>query len=136
MKKITIVLILVCVAALGWALYCKKTDRDSSAWYAVRLTGGQVYVGHLTSVTDDTLVLSDAYYIEAYTPPTLPPSTGKSLQIQTTPQPIYSVARPNTDILASDNVLSIDRRVVLLWQKLKEESQVVQLIREDKQQHK
>lgn len=66
--------LLLCVVALVVALILliafNKTDSESKyvasdKYQAVFLTSGQVYFGHLTSVTDKYLNLQDIYYLQS-----------------------------------------------------------------------
>lgn len=102
------------------------TQKSSSQWYAVHLTNGQVYFGRITSITSDTIAISDTYYLEA-TPN--PVSTSNSFIIQQESKPTYKLTRRGDDTtLSSDHKLFINRSTVLFWEKLQDTSDVVRLI--------
>lgn len=89
----------------------KKIFAQTPDWYAVSLNNGQVYFGQLKSVTPETIILKETYFLQ-----TLPDQ-----------QQIYNlVKRSSRDtLMLSDDVLFINRSVVLFWEKLKPDSEVV-----------
>jgi hypothetical protein len=111
-----------------------KTLSRQPTYWAVHLTNGQVYYGQIKSVKRDMIVLVDVYYLEPYQSQPAP-STGENFQLQPQNQTIYNfVKRGTVDPLLTDNVLFINRSVVLFWEKLKPESQIVKLIQTAKSQ--
>ncbi len=80
-------------------------------WYAVSLTNGQVYFGQLKSVTPETITLKKTYFLQ-----TLPDQ-----------QQVYNLVRRSTrdTLMPTDDVLFINRAVVLFWEKLTPDSEIV-----------
>jgi len=106
----------------------KKILTRQPVWYAVHLTNGHVYFGELKSVTPETIKLASTYYLEAYTtqPQTM---QGEGVQVQTTPQTTYNlIKRGSVKFMSTDNVLFINRSVVLFWEKLTPSSDIVSWI--------
>lgn len=61
----------VVVAGVGLALYygeAIKTTKAGKQYQAVFLTNGQVYFGKVKSVTNDTTVLTDIFYLQVQQP--------------------------------------------------------------------
>jgi hypothetical protein len=109
-----------------------KTLSRQPTYWAVHLTNSQVYYGQIKSVKRDMIVLVDVYYLEPYQGQS---STSENFQLQPQNQTIYNfVKRGSSDSLLTDNVLFINRSVVLFWEKLKPESQIVKLIQTAKSQ--
>jgi hypothetical protein len=109
-----------------------KTLSRQPTYWAVHLTNSQVYYGQIKSVKRDMIVLVDVYYLEPYQGQS---STSENFQLQPQNQTIYNfVKRGSSDPLLTDNVLFINRSVVLFWEKLKPESQIVKLIQTAKSQ--
>jgi len=107
-----------------------------TGWYAVHLTNSQVYFGRIKSVTNETITLKDTYYFETFT--TQPTEAqGESFQVQTEPQTTYTLTRRGGDqFMTTDNVLFINRAVVLFWEKLLATSSVVSTIEQTENQNK
>jgi len=91
--------------------FSKKIFTRQPDWYAVHLNNGQVYFGQIKSVTPETITLKEAYFLEA----------------SQTQQQIYSlIKRSKRDtLMPTDDVLFINRAVVLFWEKLTPDSGVV-----------
>jgi len=108
-------------------------SRQPTYW-AVHLNNGQVYYGQIKLIKLDTIVLAEVYYLEPYqSQPEA--SAGKNFQVQPQTQTIYNfVKRGSVDPLLTDHVLFINRSVVLFWEKLKPDSQIVKLIETAKSQ--
>lgn len=106
----------------------------SNDWYAVHLNNGHVYYGKLKTVTPETIVLARTYYLEVYNqvPNQLqPPQESKSFRVETAPQPqtIYNlVRRGSTGTIKTDGALFINRSVVLFWEKLEPDADIVKNI--------
>lgn len=139
-KKISIIIALI-IIIIGVYFIFSNRDRNllsvvscklsvaSCPWYAVHLNNGQVYFGHISYVSDDTISLRDTYSLEAYTQGDNDVSTSTNFKLEKTPTQIYNLARRGDDkTLSSDHSLFINRQAVLFWEKLAGESDVVKLI--------
>lgn len=129
MRKKKIYVFIVIAIIIATSIYLARgffMPKTSNQWYAVHLTNGQVYFGRITSITSDTIAISDTYYLEA-TPN--PMSTSNSFIIQQESKPTYKLTRRGDDtMLSSDHKLFINRSTVLFWEKLQDTSDVVRLI--------
>jgi len=118
-KKLLLIIIIVLVVLIFLSAIFftpvvnlrKKIFTRTSNWYAVSLNNGQVYFGQIKSVTPETITLKEAYFLE----------------ISQTQQQIYSLIRRSKrdTMMPTDDVLFINRAVVLFWEKLTPDSGVV-----------
>lgn len=128
-KSIVItVLIVVCVAAGFYFLKGGALWRENSPWYAVHLNNNQVYFGHMSSRNDDTIILSDTYYLQVYGQDG---NTSASSNFSVSQSPTYGLTRRGDDTtLSSDHKIFINRAAVLFWEKLSDDSEIVKLTKE------
>ncbi len=99
----------------------KTTDK----WFAVFLTNGQVYFGHLPTVEADQLQLANIYYLQVQERVQPPASQ------QQTEQPGVSLVKlGRSELHCPVDKMTINRDQVLFWEELKPESKVVQAINE------
>lgn len=144
-KKIIILAVLIIIVVMaahaflrngrdGISFLSKVNCQLSSAscpWYAVHLNNGQVYFGHVSYVSSNTIALKDTYSLEAYTQGDNDVSTSTSFRIEKAPTQIYNLARRGDDkTLSSDHTLFINRAAVLFWEELTADSEVVKLVGE------
>lgn len=107
---------------------CQLSNVDCP-WYAVYLGNNQVYFGHIASVTDSTITLADAYFLEVYQEPA-PKASSENFALEQPPQQAFRLIRRGDEkILSSDHTLFINRTAVLYWEKLTSESEVAKLIK-------
>ena len=133
-----IIFIAVVAAILGAGVLWNSRDgavsfgKKDTSWYAVHLANNQVYFGHITSVSDSTVTLADAHFLETYQEAT-PTATSKSFAIAGEPrQSMRLVRRGDEKILSTDHMLYVNRSVVLYWEKLTLESEIANLLKEAK----
>ena len=114
----------------------KKIFTHQPEWYAVHLTNGHVYFGQIKLVTPETITLKDTYYLEAFTAqPTQ--AQGQGLQVQAQPQTTYTLTRRGGgQFMTTNNVLFINRAVVLFWEKLLATSSIVSTIEQAENKNK
>lgn len=134
-----IILILIVVIALGASGFFLVKNKFSSlrssggAFYAVHLSNGQVYFGHLVSVSPDTLVLSDTHFLELYEQKGGTVASSDNFALQEAPKQVYQMLTRGADkTLTTDHTLYINRNAVLFWEKLAPESEVVTTITAEK----
>ena len=89
-------------------------------WYAVFLTNGQTYFGHVVKQNSQVLVLRDVHYLQVQQ--IAPTEEGQ------TPQSQFSIVNISDDIHGPESEMQISRIHILYSQKLKEDSQVIILI--------
>ncbi|MBI1755100.1 hypothetical protein HY250_04870 [Candidatus Azambacteria bacterium] len=143
-KKLAVVVLLI--AAAGTATIVLREQKpgggirifSSQSWYAVHVNDGQTYFGHLLSVSDETLTLEDAHYFEVYESAQpqggATAATSTNFQIQpVVPQKVYNlIRRGSDDTFTSDHTMFIERRAVLFWEKLDQNSSTVKNIEASK----
>lgn len=135
-KTVLILIIVIALGASGFFLVKGKffpAPSQGGAFYAVHLNNGQVYFGHLVSVSPDTLVLSDTHFLELYEQKGDTVSTSGSFALQEAPKQVYQIVKRGTDTtLTTDHTLYINRATVLFWEKLASDSDVVTMIAAEK----
>lgn len=124
-KIIALVIVLVVVFG-GWAYYTgameTKQTIDKDTFQAVFLSNGQVYFGKLENVGPAYLVLNDVYYLQVQEIQPQPEEDNGS-QIQ--------LIRLGNEVHQPEPNMTISKDHVLFWENLKEDSRVVETIREE-----
>ena len=115
-----VLLALLAVAAVVVRPYLQRGPSvgeqiDRNAYQAVFLTGGQVFFGHAT-VGDESLALSDVFYLAANT------DTAQ-------PQQLGSLVKRGTELHGPREPMLIELRQVLFIENLRDDSQVVAAIK-------
>lgn len=129
-KKSLAALILVALVALGGYVGWQYVDNGGVArdkYQAVFLNNDQVYFGKIKKVNDDTLVLTDIYYLQ---------QTQKegANQNQTSGQAgnQTSLAKLGDELHGPQDQMNINMDQVLFWENLKDDGKVVTAIKEYK----
>ncbi|MCX7778670.1 MAG: hypothetical protein N2259_00235 [Patescibacteria group bacterium] len=116
-----IVIVLVVLNLLFWLIFSgrlftlkKQILNQTPDWYAVHLTNGQVYFGQIKSVNAETIVMKEVYFLE--------PSPDQ--------QGVFNLIKRSTrdTTMLTDDIFFINRQVVLFWEKLTPEAEVVKSI--------
>jgi hypothetical protein len=111
-----------------------KLPFNQPVYYSVQLNNSQVYFGHIKSINNETIVLTDVFYFESYESPAST-SVGNGLQIQSEPQKIYNFTkRGAVSPMLTDDVMFINRSSVLFWEKLSPNSDLAKWIDQGKTQ--
>ena len=102
---------------------------NSKSYYAVFLTNGQVYFGHIKSIDPTTIALVDIFYLQANTniqsSNTTPPKDNtNNVQV--------SLIKLGNEIHGPTDMMMINRASVLFWEELKNDGKVVQSIKQYK----
>lgn len=139
MRTKIVMFIVVAALIVGGVFYSKRGDHpvvrsgSETSWYAVHLSNGQVYFGHIIALSPDMIALSETYFLEAYQEADSTVSQSKNFAVTQTPKQVYRlVSRGGEKTLATDHTLFINRSTVLFWEKLTAESDVVSLINKEK----
>lgn len=134
--KIIITLVSVVALVLGSAFLFTKAGpaslrgEDTSSWYAMHLNNGVVYYGHVVEFATDAVAMSGAYYFEKYELPTTSVSKSKSFEVAQTPKQVYRlVALGDENTHTVSKKLYLNRTAVLFWEKLSDDSDVVNSIK-------
>lgn len=127
-------LALVLAVTQFW-LYGLRYSRvfSGEVWASVTLSNGQSYIGHLEQYGPQTVVLFDAYYLQAVTDAT----TTEGVTDTTAADAATETAEPESNLqlisIADDlhkpfDYLIINRDQILYWQQLSQESPIVQTL--------
>jgi hypothetical protein len=98
-------------------------------YQAVFLTNGQVYFGKISSLTTETVTLHDIYYLQQQT------SVQNQDKKDTTSQNQLSLAKLGNELHGPEDTMYIERSQVLFWENVKDDSQVVKTIKQEKDQN-
>lgn len=123
-------LVLVIVVIVGLAIFVKPAQTGQAAvktnqYQAVFLTNGQVYFGKIKSITDDNLTLNDIYYLQVQQ--SVQPDAQK--KADATDQQQLSLAKLGSELHGPEDTMYLSRDQILFWENLKEDSKVVQAIK-------
>lgn len=100
---------------------------SASEWQAVFLVNGQVYFGKVKSVSNKTLTLNDIYYLQVVTKPLQTTQQGTAATAADGNQELTLIKLGNEIHGPSDRMV-INRDQIVLTEKLKSDSRVVQAI--------
>lgn len=130
-KVLSILLIVVSVAALGWigTKAANSLLADSAVkgkqYQAVFLTNGQVYFGKVSKVDSSYVKLTDIYYLQVQQQVQPKDSTQQQ-------QPQVSLAKLGGELHGPEDVMYISRQQVLFWENLKGDGKVAKAIQDYK----
>jgi hypothetical protein len=96
-----------------------------SSYYAVFLSNGQVYFGHLQHLDQNTIELADVYYLKMNTDLNNEALQEKKNQINLH----LALIKLGQEIHGPTSQIFINRQQVLFWEKLRENGQVVKAIK-------
>ncbi|MGH7196854.1 MAG: hypothetical protein ACREGJ_03785 [Candidatus Saccharimonadales bacterium] len=125
---VVIATVLLLLAVGGYFLWSAKgnTEVKTNQYQALFLTNGQVYFGRLTDVNDSYVKLSEIYYLQVQQP--IQPAQQKSGE-----QPQVSLAKLGSELHGPEDAMHVSRDQVLFWENLRDDSKVVQAIKQAKQ---
>lgn len=112
---IGILVLLIVVVVLVFTVFFLPSSGTS--WYAVFLTNGRTYFGHIVKQSSEELVLRDVYYIQVQQ---LEPTEEEGQ-----PQPQLSLVSITDELHAPESEMRINREHVLFIEQLQGSSQVV-----------
>jgi len=110
-----IVILLIVVVVLIFTIFILPSAQ--APWYAVFLTNGRTYFGHIAKQNSEEVVLRDVYYIQVQQ--LEPTEEGEQ------PQPQLTLVGITDELHAPESEMRINREHVLFIQKLQGSSQVV-----------
>jgi len=135
-KVLVVILIIVIIVILGYFAFVTmgkgsgvsgdKIAPVDNSWQAVFLTNGQVYFGKVKAVGEKTLALNDIYYLQVITRPLQTSQVGTNQPAQT--QQELTLIKLGNEIHGPQDSMLINRDQILLTEKLKNESKVVEAI--------
>lgn len=126
-----IVNVLIIIFSAQVSDFIQKIISGGNNWYAITLNDGKIYFGHIKDIDDNSIKLSDVYYLEEYQAEQASALGNENFQIQNTPEKKYALVKRGSErIDATDNTMFINRSNVLFWEKLLSDSEIVSKIRE------
>lgn len=131
---------LVLASGIGFAAW-KLTSSDVPAgvdtakYQAVFLANDQVYFGNIQEITDDTLVLSNIYYLQSKSEaPATDATPGASATGQDASNPTdaaqLSLAKLGDELHGPEDLMRINMDQVLFWENLKSDGRVSSAIKD------
>jgi hypothetical protein len=113
-----IVILLLVLAVAG--VYFFRLPPFSQKWQAVFLTNGQVYFGHMRPSVGNYVKLTNIYYLQV------------TQQLQPAGQtvPDIRLVKLGGELHGPEDAMYIMREQILFWENLKEDSRVVQGIKQ------
>lgn len=111
------------------SIYAMKPAAEKNIWHAITLKNGRIYFGQIKSIASETIVLSDAYYLETYRALPNQNPAGRDFEIQPMPGQAWQVIKQGNDAtFSTDQTLFINRADVVFWEKLVPQSLAVKAI--------
>lgn len=114
---------LTAIIAFTDTTYREQRLVDKDKIQAVFLDSDQVYFGKVRSINNETVILTDIYYLRI-DQPVQPDQTGE------TPQINPSLEKLGCELHGPQDIMVINRAHVMFWENLKEEGQVSQAIKQ------
>ncbi len=125
---------IVLAAGLLWWLFGRggglPSYIETSKYQAVFLQTGEFYFGKVQSMTNDTLVLKDVFYVQKAT------QTDANNKTSTSSNSLELIKLGRTEVHGPEDTMAINRAQVLYVENLKDDGQVVEKIQAYKQQNK
>lgn len=127
-KKITIIILAVVIVALAlfttYKMNLFSNKADSSLYYAVFLTNGQVYFGNMKDMSQDEFVLTDVHYLQL--------EGGEGTAQTQLAESRFTLIKMGNEIHGPTDELFINRENVLFYETLRADSKVVDSINQSK----
>lgn len=131
-KLITLGVVVVVLILLGFgAMFVKQKmmgaekEIKGDKFQALFLTNGQVYFGHLSQIDSGYAKMSDIYYLQVQQ--AVQPADNKDKKDE---QPQVSLTKLGNELHGPEDSMHISRDQILFWENLKDDSKVVQAIKE------
>jgi len=116
-------IVLALAAALLWWLGPLKKWTGREVWQAVFLSNGQVYFGQMQPSLGNFVKLKNVYYLQI-TQQLQPPAAGQPAQ------PDIRLVRLGGELHGPQNAMYILRSQIIFWENLRNDSRVVQGIKQ------
>ena len=101
--------------------YFKNDLVSSEGYYAVFLDNNQVYFGNMVSKSKEELILTNVYYLQV--------SAGASEAVPQLSDPRFTLIKLGQELHGPTDELMINREHVVFYEKLREDSKVVESIK-------
>lgn len=133
-KRVVAAIIVVVIAAAGlfgwmWASRLMSgvpSYVDTSKYQAVFLVNGEFYFGKIQEVTNDSIKLTDVYYVQKAATTTATANTSDTNKLE--------LIKLGKEVHGPEDMMAINRSQVLYVENLKTDGQVTKLILQDKGQ--
>ncbi|MDB5160559.1 MAG: hypothetical protein JWO99_822 [Candidatus Saccharibacteria bacterium] len=134
LKKLIIsIIVLVVILALGfigWTTWSNShasgpTGIDTSKYQAVFFTNGQVYFGKLQAFNNDTMKLTDIFYLQTQTADTSNTSLQKTATDQSSSVQLIKLG---SEVHGPEDSMILEKNQVLFYENLKPDGKVAQSI--------
>ncbi len=110
----------------GKAAPAAKVEADEAPYYAVAMTSGSLFFGHIKKQDATSIYMNDIFYLQR-TPPQQDPKTKQQQG------PGILLVPQSEDAYGPTDELIVNRQHVLYYQELKEDSKVIEGIQRTKQ---
>ena len=140
-KGLIAALVIVAVLLIGVSAWVLKTHKipylpqlrlDENKYYAVFLSNGQVYFGHLKYLHTRYPVLTDIYYLQtAQSPQPQPAKEGEEIK-EEEKKPELTLVKLGEELHGPQDSMTLNRDHILFVEELKDDGKVVQAIKEYK----
>ncbi|MBI5765694.1 hypothetical protein HZA71_00520 [Candidatus Falkowbacteria bacterium] len=135
-KVIITLMVIIIIVIGGWYLLDRYTNislpsfggQTSDDWQAVFLSNGQVYFGKIKAASKKQVVLADIYYLQVVEVPLQTTQTGPGSDAQPKTQQELKLIKLGNELHGPADEMIINPDHVLLTEKLKNDSRVVQAI--------
>lgn len=132
-KIIFLVILLLIIGFLSfhWMKSQKQQQYSSSTYYGIFLDNGQVYFGNIKNIEENTLSITNVYYLRANQ--NLQNNQDKDKKQEVNTNLDVSLIKLGKEIHGPKDEMMINREHILLWEELRSDSKVVQAIKKYKQ---
>lgn len=131
---IAIVATVIALGVAGWLVVSSvqktATGIDANKYQAVFFTNGQVYFGKLQTFNDEAMKMTDIYYLQ-----TEAAANSENPQSTSNEQSNVQLIKLGDEIHGPEDSMILYKEQVLLYENLKDDSKVVQSIKQHKQQN-
>jgi hypothetical protein len=131
---IAIILVLAIVGWFAWSGMHNKngtTAIDTSKYQAVFFTNGQVYFGKLSPLNDESMKLTDIYYLQTKSTS----ATDSNPQQTSTDQSNVQLIKLGSEIHGPEDEMVISKQQVLFYENIKTDGKVAQSIASYQKSH-
>lgn len=124
-------LVLALVIIVGGLVFTQKAQFNGNLvkkdqYQAIFLTNNQVYFGKIKAISDESVTMSDVYYLQVQQ------SVQPDAKDKTAADQQLSLAKLGGELHGPEDTMFLNRDQVLFWENLKNDSKVVQAIQNNK----
>ena len=129
---IIIIVLVIVIIVLGYMYWQSQQSQEKAddVYQAVFLDNSQVYFGQIETITGSDIYLTDVYYLRAGASLQ---NEGEGVEGETAAESELSLVKLGNEIHGPTDEMVINKEHVLYIENLKDDSQVVKSIKEDKE---